>query len=123
MSCECRGLDGLGLAICLAPPPGDYEVTADVGLGRTLVVNSEGAFLRASSRDDFLPFIRTQEVRVSEETIAALRVDVRGLVCEVIRALRDAAYHGSVVALEKLKRCQELVNEIEEGCVQGRKRL
>ncbi len=121
MSCECEGLSGLELAVCLAPPPGDYELSVELGLGRSLVVNSEGAFLRASSRDDFLPFMRTQEVRVDEQAVRALRVDVNRLLCGVASALRGAADHGSVTAAEKLRRCSGLVGRIEASCGPGKR--
>ncbi len=123
MACECEGLQGLRLAICLAPPPGDYEFTLSVANKLSLVVNSRGAFLRASAVDDFLPFVRTQEVKVDEQALRALRVDVDRLVCGVVSALREAAEHWSQAAAEKLGRCKDLVERVEASCGAAGKRL
>ncbi|MGC9072509.1 MAG: hypothetical protein ACP5HK_07480, partial [Acidilobus sp.] len=123
VSCECQGLEGLELLVCLAAPPGDYEVVLELGVGRSLVVNSNGVFIRASSRDDFLPFVRTQQTRVSKEVLAAFKVDLNELFCEIVRALRDAATHGSLAASRKLTRCHDLIERLEINCVSDRKRL
>ena len=123
MTCECEGLQGLRLAVCLAPPPGDYEYTLSLSPRLTLVVNSRGAFLRSSVVDDFLPFVRTQEVKVDEQALRSLRVDVDSLVCGVASALREAAEHWSQAAAEKLSRCKGLVERVEASCRAAGKRL
>ena len=73
--------------------------------------------------DDFLPFVRTQEVKVDEQALRSLRVDVDSLVCGVASALREAAEHWSQAAAEKLSRCKDLVERVEASCRAAGKRL
>jgi hypothetical protein len=116
MSCPCEGSTGVSLAICLAPPPGDYEVVMPLGRGRELVLNSTGIYIRSLSMDDFLPFMRTQSMRISEETITRLGINIDRLLCESVRGLLEAAKHGSLKASEILKRCQNLLNSLLATC-------
>jgi len=116
MSCPCEGSTGVSLAICLAPPPGDYEVVIPLGRGRELVLNSTGIYIRSLSMDDFLPFMRTQSMRIGEETVTRLGVNADRLLCESVRGLLEAAKHGSVRASEILERCRNLVNSLLASC-------
>ena len=115
-ACECEGLGSLELVTCLAPPPGDYELSVPLGMSREIVVNSEGVFLRLVSQDDFLPFVRTQQVPLSEAQLRALGVAVDSLLCGAVSQLEEASAHGSVVARDKLGRCGTLVASVKSRC-------
>jgi len=114
--CPCRGLAGLELASCLAPPPGDYEVVLEGLAGSVLVLNEEGVWLRRLVRDEWLPFLAAQERRAGEAAVRAVLglhgMSVESLVCEAARALDRAARGGSLRAREKLAKCRGLVEEL-----------
>lgn len=115
-SCECEGLEGILLLMCLAPPEGEYEVHIEMGTA-LLVLNRRGAFLRTRGHEEGLPMITTYDRSVNlEGLIDAGRVDFESLLCNSVRYLREAAVHGSVYAVEKLARCRGLVERILAGC-------
>ena len=114
--CECEGLSGLDLVRCLAPPPGDYELSLPLGRSREVVVNSDGVFLRLVTHDDFLPFVRTQQVPLSEAQLRALGISVDLLLCGAVVQLEEASLHGSVAAKERLDRCSDLVASVRSRC-------
>ena len=114
--CECEGLEGLELVRCLAPPPGDYELSVPLGRSREVVVNSDGVFLRLVAHDDFLPFIRTQQMPLSDAQLRALGISVDSLLCGAVAQLEEASLHGSVAARERLSRCAGLVASVKSMC-------
>ncbi len=115
-TCECEGRKGLELAVCLAPPPGDFEASIRLGENREIVINEEGALLRLIAHDDFLPFVRTSEIPLGEQQLRQLRVDLNEITCQSVKGLVEAALHGSVKAKAKLDRCSTLVNHIMPQC-------
>ena len=118
-SCECEGLEGTLLLMCLAPPEGEYEVHIEVGTA-LLVLNRRGAFLRMRGHEKGLPMITTYDKSVDlDGLIDAGRVDFEYLLCSSVRSLQEAAVHGSVYAEEKLARCRSLVEGILAGCDGG----
>ncbi|MFP3264353.1 hypothetical protein [Acidilobus sp. 7A] len=120
LKCRCEGLSGLDLVRCLAPPPGDYEVSLEAGRGRELIINSEGVYLRSVVSDDYLPFIRTADLRVSGEALRTLGFDLESLLCEAVKGLLNASQHGSQAASEKAAECTDLVNSVLESCAKQR---
>jgi len=114
MPCKCEGIDGIKLVLCLAPPAGDYEVSIDVGSNKKLIVNSEGIFLRSSAVDDFLPFLKTSQIKVSEKVLGMYRVSFDKLICNVIDSLINASNHGSAYAKLKVESCKPLINNLRE---------
>jgi len=118
-ACGCAGdSDPVSLALCLAPPPGDHEVSIPLPGGRSLVLNDEGLFIRVIHLDDTLPFAQTITRRVKPESLESIgaRVDPRDLLCQAVRGLVEAAESGSLRAREKLERCRGLVEELLRGC-------
>ncbi|MCE4623864.1 MAG: hypothetical protein F7B11_03850 [Caldisphaeraceae archaeon] len=114
MPCKCEGIDGIKLVLCLAPPAGDYEVSIDVGSNKKLIVNSEGIFLRSSAVDDFLPFLKTSQIRVSEKVLGMYRISFDKLICNVTDSLINASNHGSAYAKLKVESCKSLINNLRE---------
>ena len=119
--CPCRaGDDWLSLAQCLAPPPGDHEVVVEGLAGAVVVLNSEGLWIRRPVQDEWLPFLQSVERRAGREALeAAMRsrgLEPRDLVCMAARSLVEAASSGSTVALERLRSCRSLVEEILQAC-------
>ena len=115
--CPCEGVsDPLELARCLAPPPGEHELAIETGLGSTLVVTGEGFRLRATVRDEWLPFLDTVERPASRVAVeSALRsagLEPGELPRLAAEKLVEAARSGSRVAAEKLRACKELVKEL-----------
>jgi len=118
MTCPCRGKEGLDLAVCLAPPPGDHEVSIEVGSNYSIVVNSDGVFTRRILIDDTLPFAKSIMKPVTPETLKhlPLHVDEAGITCMSIRALIEAAEAGSLYARRRLEECKDIVENIRRGC-------
>ena len=119
--CPCNaGGDPVGLALCLAPPPGEYEVVLEGLAGSVVVVNSEGVWVRRMVLDEWLPFLQSVERRAGREALeAAMRsrgIGAEELACIAARGLVEAARSGSIVALEKLRRCRGLVEEVLRHC-------
>ena len=116
--CPCSGLrDPVELALCLAPPPGEYEVSLPAGPGTELVLDRErGLVLRASARDEFLPFLGTVERPASRVSLeAALKragMSVEELPRLSARRLLEAAAGGSRAAARLAERCRELVEAL-----------
>ena len=118
MACKCVGKGGIELAVCLGPPPGDYEVTIPIGENYTLVVNDEGVFTRRILTDETLPFTKTLMKPVNEETLKHLpiRASIDEILCLVVEALEEAARHGSRRAKRKLEECNILINDLKKRC-------
>jgi hypothetical protein len=115
--CPCEGLEGWDLAVCLAPPRGEYELEYPIGSGAKVVVSREGVFLRQLRPPEDLPFMETIERRVDPESVLApRRITAERVVCDAIRALRAAAESGSRLAAGLLEACRGLVEEVESGC-------
>ena len=112
------------LVVCLAPPPGEYEVVLEGFAGSSIVVNDEGIWVRSLARDEWLPFIEARDRAASvialEQALRINGMDWGRLVCMIIRGLREAASHGSLRARRKLVLCRELVESLEkEYCTQS----
>jgi hypothetical protein len=121
LSCPCNGVEDLvELALCLAPPCGEYEVSLEGHVGAQIVLCEDGVFIRSVARDEWLPFLETRDRPASRQALlSALRLnnlDGQGLLCLVVRSLRLAANSGSLKAAKKLRDCWELVQRLEEAC-------
>ena len=114
--CTCEGLEGLELAICIAPPEGEYEVSIPLSRDKNIVLNRKGLFLKQVVVDDSLPFAITLSRPLHEDSLARMGVSIERLLCESARSLVDAASHGSVVAAEKLSACRDIVEKILSNC-------
>ncbi|MGC9111874.1 hypothetical protein [Acidilobus sp.] len=119
MSCRCRGKEGLELILCLAPPPGDHEISIDIGKGREVVINSTGIYVRAIVSDDYLPFIRTTSLAVSEITLKKFGLKYEDLLCKTVRGLLEASNHGSETAATLVKECSDMITSILSNCGEG----
>lgn len=119
MSCRCLSKGGLELILCLAPPPGDYEVSIDIGKGREVIINSTGIYIRAAVSDDYLPFIRTTSLPVSEATLKKLGLNYERLLCKAVKGLLEASNHGSETAEVIVKECGDLITSILSSCGEG----
>lgn len=115
--CPCKGLDGLELVQCLAPPPSDYEATLRLPSGDLLVVNSEGFHLRSIALDDTLPFLTTRDRLLdknrAQQLLAGTGLGLRDLLCTVYTSLVQAARNGSKPAQEKLEACKSIIEGLE----------
>ncbi|MCE4600656.1 MAG: hypothetical protein F7C38_03735 [Desulfurococcales archaeon] len=118
MPCPCDNKDGIELAICIAPPPGDYDVEIEISPKYSIVVNSEGIHVKQTVLEDTLPFTRTVTRKVGPEFLerVIIKIPKDKLPCIAARALVDAAENGSEVAREKLNRCRKLVDELARQC-------
>ncbi len=116
MSCPCDGKKGLELAVCLAPPPGDYEAVIDLGQGKHLVINTTGLYVRNVVSDDYLPFIRTTSIKVSEATLRRLGLSDDVVLCAAIKSLQEAAEHGSEAAALVVHSCEGLLKQLLDKC-------
>ena len=115
--CPCEGLEGEKLVRCLAPPRGEYEVHVDLPGGSVAVVNEEGFFIRSLHHEEALPFLQTVERRYPlKHILDRARLTVDDLLCLTVRALEEAAAHGSLKAARKLGDCKELVEKIRKRC-------
>ncbi len=117
--CECGKEESpASLALCLAPPPGDYETTIPMTRNQSLVINSNGMFIRTVAVDDTLPFAKTIVRPAPPEVLdnIALRVTWDDILCQTVRDLLGAAESGSLTAREKVERCHDLIEEILRKC-------
>ncbi len=114
--CRCSGLQGLDLALCLAPPRGEYETVFDLSRNTKLVVSKDGIFIRRIVADDFLPFINTIDKRATPQTLKAYGVRVEDILCENVKQLVKASQMGSVYAKKLLEDCSDVVRKILEDC-------
>ncbi len=112
--CVCEEADGFELVKCLAPPRGEYEVHVRVGSDTVGVVNEEGFFLRTVRAEETLPFLVTFERPVDPERVARAAGGLERLLCMTVKALREAASHGSMKARRKLEACRGLVEGLRE---------
>ncbi|GAB6148191.1 hypothetical protein [Stetteria hydrogenophila] len=103
---------------CIAPPAGEYEVHLETSTNAVLVVNEDGFFLRSFATDEFLPFMTTRDRPVNPRNLEGL-VSVDKALCAAVKALREAALHGSVRALRKLESCRSLVEHVEREKCRG----
>lgn len=115
--CVCEGIaDPIQLALCLAPPRGEYEVEIKMRSNTSIIVNEEGLFLRTLVTDETLPFVKTYERPISLDAVAEKIGDPASLLCETVRMLRKAADSGSASAARKIKSCQDTIRGIEAKC-------
>ena len=116
--CPCNHKDGIELAICIAPPPGDHDVEIEISSKQSIIINSEGMHVKQTVLEDALPFTRTIIRKVGPEFLERIIIKIPKdkLPCIAARALVDAAENGSEVAREKLNRCRELVDELARQC-------
>ncbi|BEP16724.1 hypothetical protein PYJP_00760 [Pyrofollis japonicus] len=121
MTCSCKpSSSALELALCLAPPCGEYEVSLEGHAGTQIILCEDGVFIRSVARDEWLPFLETRDRPASRQALlSALKLnnlDEQGLLCLVLRSLRLAANSGSLKAAKKLRDCRELIRRLEEAC-------
>ncbi|MCE4628132.1 MAG: hypothetical protein F7C34_03170 [Desulfurococcales archaeon] len=117
MACECAGLRGLDLAVCLAPPEGEYEAVIPISDNISIIVNRKGIFIKRIVTDDMLPFVRTVLRKITrEETLQAYGVSLDRILCAATRSLIDASRHGSTYAARRVEECNELVQNIASSC-------
>lgn len=88
--------------------------------GSSVVVNNEGVWVRSVSRDEWLPFMegrdRPASLKALEQALILNNVSWEQLLCMVVEALAEAAEHGSLRALRKLRSCRSLVEDILGKC-------
>ena len=117
MACECAGLRGLDLAVCLAPPEGEYEAAISISDNISIIINKKGIFIKRIITDDMLPFVRTVLRRVTrEETLRAYGVSLDRVLCAAAKSLVEASRHGSTYAARKFGECRDLVLEVTSNC-------
>ncbi len=115
--CKCDGIsDPLELALCLAPPRGEYEVEFKVGSNTSIIVNSEGFFLRTLVTDETLPFMKTYERPIDPGSAVKKIGESAKVLCETVKMLKKAALHGSMTAARKVKSCSSLIDQLEATC-------
>ena len=114
--CPCSRLNGLDLALCLAPPRGEYETSFKIKNNLLIIINRDGIFIRQSAIDDFLPFVTTVERRVRPEVLERYGISVERILCENVSNLVEAARKGSRVARELVVSCNELIEKIINNC-------
>ncbi|MCE4628089.1 MAG: hypothetical protein F7C34_02940 [Desulfurococcales archaeon] len=118
-NCPCEGMEKWDLALCLAPPRGEYELEYSVGPGTRLVVNRDGVFLRQTRPPEALPFMETIERRVGWDALEAKGIDAARVVCDSIRALERAAASGSRYARSLLEACSSIISLLSRECLGG----
>lgn len=118
MTCPCEGLKGVGLAVCISPPPGEHEVDIPISSNRSIVINDEGVFVRQVVLDDSLPFARTSTRRVDPGFLGriAVGIDESSIVCRAAESLVEAYREGSLAAGRKLEACRGLVERLLSEC-------
>ena len=114
--CPCSGREGLDLALCLAPPRGEYETTFSLKNNLIIVVNRDGIFIRQSAIDDFLPFVTTIERRIEPGILERYGISIEQLLCTNVSNLVEAAGRGSRVARRLVESCNELIKKIIDKC-------
>ncbi|MCE4626449.1 MAG: hypothetical protein F7B78_02220 [Desulfurococcales archaeon] len=118
MTCPCEGKEGIDLAVCISPPPGEHEIDIPISRNRSIIINNDGIFIRQVILEDTLPFTRTVTKQVDPEFLQriAVRVDEKRLACQAAKSLVEAARGGSLVAGEKLDECRGLVEKMLAEC-------
>ena len=114
--CPCSRLKGIDLALCLAPPRGEYETSFRLQNNLLVVINRDGIFIRQNVIDDFLPFVTTVERRVRPEVLERYGISVERVLCENVSNLVEAARKGSRVARKLVESCNELIKKIISNC-------
>ncbi len=115
--CMCEGIaDPIELALCLAPPRGEYEVEIKMRSNTSIVINEDGIFLRTLVTDETLPFVKTYERPMGLDAVADKVGDPAGLLCKTVRMLKKAADGGSTSAARKIKSCEDIIRDIEAKC-------
>jgi len=116
--CLCEGLGVRELIVCLAPPPGEYEVHVRLAGRMTLVISSEGFRIRAILADESLPFLRTLDRPVEPDDVPQLLGNrLQDLLCTVVNSLEEAAAHGSEYSRRLLDSCRKTVESIKARCM------
>ena len=113
--CVCNQFEGWDKVLCLAPPPGEYEVHIKISNTTTLVINENGFFARMLSIEETLPFMVTHD-RVVDSKYVEKYLSVEEALCLVSRALLEAAKHGSYRAKKKLLACKDFINNVKSAC-------
>ena len=115
--CMCEGIsDPIKLALCLAPPRGEYEVEIKMRSNTSIIINEDGAFLRTLVTDETLPFVKTYERPMSLDAVSEKVGDPAVLLCKAVRMLMKAADSGSASAARKIKSCKDIIKGIEAKC-------
>ena len=115
--CKCRDLEGIELALCLAPPPGEYEVDIKVGRDKSVIINSEGVYLRQLITDETLPFINTiQRPLPAERALEIAGISIEDLTCKIVKQLNAASKSGSITSKKKIEECKNIISIIENKC-------
>jgi len=117
--CPCEGRSGWGLALCLAPPRGEYELEYPAGSGAVIAISRDGVFLRQIRAPETLPFMETVERPISEAELERRGITWLRVACDSIKALRGAAGSGSRLARGLLEACSGVVGEVERLCGGG----
>lgn len=119
IECPCTGKRGWDLVVCLAPPPGEYEVSYAIGRDVEVVIHPDGFKLRQLRRPGILPYIAAIERRVDPGILEKAGVKPSKALCRVIENLEAAARSGSQAAQSKLDACRGLIEAIAKACVGG----
>ncbi|MEB2836420.1 MAG: hypothetical protein GSR80_001578 [Desulfurococcales archaeon] len=114
--CPCAGKTGWDLVACLAPPPGEHEVSYVIGRDVEVVIHPDGFKLRQLRHPGILPYITTIERRVDPSVLEKAGVKPSEALCRAIEGLEAAARSGSQAARVKLEACRGLVEAIAKAC-------
>lgn len=118
--CPCEGLDGWELILCIAPPRGEYEVSYELGRGVTVSISREGVRLRQLKSPGYLPYLESIEREIKPDTLESMGLKPERVICDAVKALKEAARHGSEVAEEIVEYCRGLLERLERGCTTSR---
>ncbi len=119
--CGCEGLRGWELVYCLAPPPGEYELTYRIGEGVIAAITREGVVLRRYKLPGGLPYIEYFESKVSPAILEARGISSEEALCQAVEALAEAARAGSRIAGRVIDECRGLVDEVTARCRERRR--
>jgi hypothetical protein len=115
VKCPCDKKSDIELAICLAPPAGEYEVSHNIGSNKKLILNSDGIFIRSYSINDYLPFFQTTQLKIKDNDIKLFKISLNQLICKALEGLKEASEHGSTYAKEKIEKCKDIIDELTKS--------
>ena len=118
-NCPCAGKTNWELVACLAPPPGEYEVSYEIGRNVEVVIHPDGFKLRQLRHPGVLPYITTIERRVNPDILEKAGVETSEALCRAIESLEAAAHSGSQAAKSKLEACRGFIEAIAKACREG----
>jgi hypothetical protein len=114
--CPCEGLEGWKLVLCIAPPRGEYELSYELGKGVIASISREGVRIRQLKAPGYLPYLESIEREVKIETLEAMGLKPERVICDAVKALREASKHGSEAAADIVEKCRGLIERLEERC-------